>query len=174
MLDDLGTQVNPSKSRKTCFWIFRILKSQISLEHLGILVFLGRWNFEIFEIMDNYSASCKINIWESPSTKRLPPLHRPPSLRIPLYNGTLWLKSIKNPPDIIIKNHPENIRPFIGLSVNLFDFPWKPFRASEISLDLWKPFHGPWVLLEPLSPFSCFAAASFDRFKFNAVLGGAL
>ena len=32
-------------------------------------------NFGIFEILNNYGTSWKINILESPSTYRLPPLH---------------------------------------------------------------------------------------------------
>ena len=45
------------------------------VDERGILVHHGKSIFGIFEILKHYGTSWKINILESPSTYRFPPLH---------------------------------------------------------------------------------------------------
>ena len=72
ILQHVGWSWNLSKS---CYilqnhrsWILESLKSWIILEHLGILIFLGRSSLGIFEILNNYGTPWKINILESSSS----------------------------------------------------------------------------------------------------------
>ena len=73
--------MNPSKPRNSCV---ESLRSWIIIIHLGILVHLGRSFFAIFEILNNYGTSWKIN------TSNLE------SLKILNTHGTSW-KTILTP-----------------------------------------------------------------------------